>query len=72
MEDNGGDKVHVLEGTQTLAPRDVPQSHRLVHGRRQDEVVLPTQTTPVSTTGLGTCQTALDLTYQQLVCLLGL
>ena len=40
MEGDGGDEVDVLEAAEALAARDVPQAHRLVHGRGQDEVVL--------------------------------
>ena len=39
MEGDGRDEVDVLEAAETLAARDVPQAHRLVHRRRQDEVV---------------------------------
>lgn len=40
MEDNCSDKVDVLETTEALLARNVPQSNRLVHGRGQDKVVL--------------------------------
>ena len=44
MEDNGSNEVDVLEGAETLSPRDVPQPYCFVHGRWQDEVILHTQT----------------------------
>jgi hypothetical protein len=40
VEDDGGDEIDMLEATETLLPRDVPQSDCLVHRRRQNEVIL--------------------------------
>ena len=40
MEDNSSHEVNMLEDAETLESADVPQPHRLVHARGQDEVVL--------------------------------
>ena len=40
MERDGRDKLDMLEAAQALLSRNVPQSNRLVHRRRQDKVVL--------------------------------
>lgn len=40
VESNGCDEINVLKAAETLSPRYVPQSHRFIHGRGEQEEVL--------------------------------
>ena len=42
MKGNGSDEIYVLETAEALFARYVPQADCLIHGRRQDKVILMT------------------------------
>lgn len=41
MERNGRDKINVLKAAETLSPGYMPQSDCFVHGRGEQEEILP-------------------------------